>query len=144
MVLKHGVELRDEVSEGSEGKPCSRDGALAKGRCPGKGRPFGHVRKGESDLFIVVIIDRLIDEEVELHSVQPVLRFFIGSIKRFGGADAQLSGFRGHGWRWGKVGKKGWWWRWWWKGKEGGGSDRSRRRWSGSSGNGKGGRELVG
>ena len=43
MVLKRGVKLRDEVSKGSERKSCSRDGALAEGRCPGKGRPFGHV-----------------------------------------------------------------------------------------------------
>ena len=33
-------------------------------------------------------IDRFIDKEVKLHGVQPVLRFFIGSIERFGGADA--------------------------------------------------------
>ena len=86
-MLKRGVELHDEVSEGSKGKRCSRDGALAKGCCPGKGRSFGHVREGESDLFVVVVIDHFVDEEVELHSVQPVLRFFIGSVKRLGGAD---------------------------------------------------------
>ena len=88
MVLKRGVELCDEVSEGSEGKQCSRDGALAKGRCPGKGRPFGHIREGKSDLFVIIVIDRFVDEEVELHRVQPVLRFFIGSIKRLRGANA--------------------------------------------------------
>ena len=43
VVFKCSVELRDEVGESSEGKRCSRDGALVKGRCPGKGRPFGHV-----------------------------------------------------------------------------------------------------
>ena len=88
MVFKCGVELRNKVSEGSEGKRCSRDGTLAEGRCPGKGRPFGHVREGEGDLFVVIVVDRFVDEEVELHSVQPVLRFFIGSIERLGGADA--------------------------------------------------------
>ena len=88
MVLERGVEFRNEVSESSEGKCCSRDGALAKGRCPGKSRPFSHVRKGESDLFIVVVIDRFVDKEVELHSVQPVLGLFVGSIERLGGADA--------------------------------------------------------
>ena len=31
VVLEHGVELCDEVSESSEGKHCSRDGALAEG-----------------------------------------------------------------------------------------------------------------
>ena len=37
VVFKRGVELRDEVSEGSKGKRCSRDGALAEGCRPGKG-----------------------------------------------------------------------------------------------------------
>ena len=74
--------------EGSEGKCCSRDSALAEGCCPGKGRPFSHVREGESDLFVIIVVDRLVDKEIELHSVQPVLRLFIGSIERFGGADA--------------------------------------------------------
>ena len=83
-----GVELRDEVSEGSEGKHCSRDSALAEGRCPGKGRPFSHVREGEGDLFVIVIVDCFVDKEVELHGVQPMLGFFIGSIERLGGADA--------------------------------------------------------
>ena len=88
MVFKCGVELCDEVSEGSEGKRCSRDGALAEGRCPGKGRPFGHVREGKGDLFVIIVVNRLVDKEVKLHSMQPVLRLFIGSIKRLGGADA--------------------------------------------------------
>ena len=88
MVFKRGVELHDKVSEGSQGKRCSRDSALAEGRCPGKGRPFSHVGEGESDLFVVVIIDRFVDKEVELHGVQPMLGFFIGSVERLGGADA--------------------------------------------------------
>ena len=87
-MFKHGVELCDKVSEGSEGKHCSRDSALAEGCCPGKGRPFGHVRESEGDLFIIIVVDRLVDEEVELHSVQPMLGFFIGSIERLRGADA--------------------------------------------------------
>ena len=87
-MLERGVEFHDKVSESSEGKRCSRDGALAKGCCPGKGRPFGHVREGKNDLFIIIVIDRFVDEEVELYSVQPVLRFFIGSIEHFGSADA--------------------------------------------------------
>ena len=37
VMLECGVELCDEVSESSEGERCSRDGALAEGRCPGKG-----------------------------------------------------------------------------------------------------------
>ena len=87
VVLKRGVELRDKVSESSEGERCSRDGALAEGRCPGKGRPFGHVREGKSDLFVIVIINRFVDKEVELHGVQPMLRLLIRSVERLGGAD---------------------------------------------------------
>ena len=101
VVFKRGVELRDEVSEGPKGERCSRDGALAEGRCPGKSRPFSHVRKSERDLFIVVVVDRLVDKEVKLHGVQPVLGFFIGAVERFGGADAQFHGFSRHRWwRW--------------------------------------------
>ena len=73
MVFERGVELRDEVSKSSKGKCCSRDGALAKGCCPSKGRPFSHVREGESDLFVVVVVDRFVDKEVKLHGMQPML-----------------------------------------------------------------------
>ena len=73
VMFERGVELRDEVCESSEGKRCSRDGALAKGRCPGKSRPFSHVRKSKGDLLIVIVIDRFVNKEVKLHSVQPVL-----------------------------------------------------------------------
>ena len=88
MVFKRGVELRDKVSEGSKGKRCSRDGVLLEGCCPGKGRPFSHVREGEGDLFIIVIVDRLVDKEIKLHAVQPMLGFFIGSVEHLGGTDA--------------------------------------------------------
>ena len=126
VVFERGVELRDEVSEGSKGKCRPRDGALAEGQCPGKGRSFGHVGKGEGNLLIVIVIDRLVDKEVKLHSVQPVLGFFVGAIERFGGADAQFRGFRRHRWwRW-EAREEGWWWRWWWKGKKGSGVDGSR------------------
>ena len=87
-MLKRSVELCDKVSESSEGKHCSRDGALAKGRCPGKSRPFSHVREGKSDLLIIIVVDHFIDKEVKLHGVQPVLGLFIRSIKCFGGTDA--------------------------------------------------------
>ena len=59
-----------------------------KGHCPGKGRPFSHVREGEGDLFIVIVVDHFVDKEVKLHSMQPVLRFLIGSVERLRGADA--------------------------------------------------------
>ena len=88
VVFKRGVELHDEVSEGSKGKQCSRDGALVKGCCPSKGRPFGHVQEGEGDLFVVIVVDHFVDEEVEFHSVQPVLGLLIRSVKCFGGTDA--------------------------------------------------------
>ena len=87
-MLERGVEFRDKVSESSEGKRCSRDGTLAKGCCPGRGRPFGHVREGESDLFVIIVVNRLVDQEIKLHGVQPVLGLFIRSIKHFGGTDA--------------------------------------------------------
>ena len=32
--------------------------------------------------------------------------FFIGSVKRFGGANAKFSGFHRHWWRWGKVSRE--------------------------------------
>ena len=88
MVFKRRVELSDEVSKSSEGERGSRDGALAEGRSPSKGRSFGHVSKGESDLLVVIVVDRFVDKEVKLHSVQPVLGFFIGSVERLGSADA--------------------------------------------------------
>ena len=100
------VELSDKVSKSSKGERSSRDGTLAEGRGPGKGRPFGHVQKSESNLFVVIVIDRFIDKEVELHSMQPVLRFLIGSVERFGGADVEFSGFRSHWWGWGKAGEE--------------------------------------
>ena len=73
MVLKRGVELRDKVGESSKGKRCSRDGALVKGRCPGKSRPFSYVRESKSDLFIIIVIYCFVDKEVKLHGVQLVL-----------------------------------------------------------------------
>ena len=88
MVFEHGVELRDEVSEGSKGKRCSRDGALAEGCSPGEGRSFSHIQEGKGDLFIIGIVDRLVYEEIKLHGMQPVLGFVVGPIERFGNADA--------------------------------------------------------
>ena len=73
VVFKRSVELCDEVSKSSKGERGSRDGALAKCCCPGKGRPFSHVRKGEGDLLIDIVVDCFVDKEVELHCVQPVL-----------------------------------------------------------------------
>ena len=52
VVFERSVELCDEVSKSSEGERCSRDGALTEGHCPGKGRPFSHVREGESNLLM--------------------------------------------------------------------------------------------
>ena len=88
MVFERGIELCDKVSESSEDERGARDAALAKGRGPGEGRPFGHVGESEGDLFVVSIIDRFVHEEIKLHSVQPVLRFVVGSVERFGNADA--------------------------------------------------------
>ena len=88
VVLECGVELRDKVSEGSQGKRSSRDGALAKGCCSSKSRSFSHVREGESDLFVVIVVNRFVDKEIKLHGVQPVLRLLIRSVECFGGTNA--------------------------------------------------------
>ena len=87
VVLERRVELSNKVGKSSESKRSSRDGTLAEGRCPGEGRSFGHVQEGESNLFVDVVIDCFVNKKVELHGVQPVLGFFIRSIKRFGDAD---------------------------------------------------------
>ena len=87
VVLEHRVELSDKVSKSSKSKRSSRDGALAEGRCPGEGRSSGHVQEGESNLFVDVVIDCFVNKKVELHGVQPMLGFFVRSIKRFGDAN---------------------------------------------------------
>ena len=73
VVFEHCVELRDKVSESSQGERCSRDGALAKGRCPGKSRSFSHVREGKSDLLVIIVLNHFVDKEIKLHGVQPML-----------------------------------------------------------------------
>ena len=88
MVFKCSIELCDEVSESSEGKQGTRDGALAEGHGPGEGGPLCHVGESKGDLLLVSVVDGLVNEEVELHGMQPVHRFVIGSIERLGNADA--------------------------------------------------------
>ena len=87
-MLERSVELCDEVGESSKGERGSRDSTLAKGCCPGKSRSFSHVREGESDLFVIIVVNHFVDKEIKLHGVQPVLGLFIRSIKHFGGTDA--------------------------------------------------------
>ena len=69
MVFKCCVELRDKIGESSKGKWGARDGTLAEGRSPGEGGPLSHVQEGEGNLFLIGVIDGLIDKEVELYSV---------------------------------------------------------------------------
>ena len=88
MVFEGSVELRDKISESSEGEQGARDGTLAEGRGPSEGRPLSHVGESKGDLLLVGVIDSFVNEEVELHGMQPVHGFVIGSIKRFRDADA--------------------------------------------------------
>ena len=84
MVFKCSIELCDEVSESSEGKQGTRDGALAEGHGPGEGGPLCHVGESKGDLLLVSVVDGIVNEEVE----QPVHRFVIGSIEHLGNTDA--------------------------------------------------------
>ena len=88
MVFERGVELRDKVSKSSEGERGARDGALAKGQGPSEGGSLGHVGESKGDLLLVGVIDGFVNEEVELHGMQPMHGLVIGSIKHFGNADA--------------------------------------------------------
>ena len=75
-------------------------------------------------MLLVGVIDGFVDEEVELHSMQPVHGLFIGTIEHFGNTNAKFGGFGGHWWGWGNRERSG-----------GGG---------GSSGRGKRGVEITG
>ena len=93
-------------------------------------------------MLLVSVIDSFVNEEVELHGMQPVHGFVIETVKHFGNADVKFSGFGSHCWRWRESEEK-WWW-WWWKREERSGDNRCRGRWSGDPGNGEGGGEVVG
>ena len=43
MVYECSFKLLDEVREGPDGDDPTRDGVLLEGRCPSKGRSFGHI-----------------------------------------------------------------------------------------------------
>ena len=88
MVFERSVELRDEISESSEGKRGAGDGALTESGGPSEGRSLGHIQESKGDLLLVGVIDSFVNEEVELHGMQPVHGFVIGSVKRFRDADA--------------------------------------------------------
>ena len=88
MAFEHGVELRDEVSKGSEGEQGARDGALAEGRGPSEGGPLGHVGESKGNLLLVSVIDSFVNEEVELHGVQPMHGLVIGSVEHFRNTNA--------------------------------------------------------
>ena len=98
VVFERGFELRDEVGESAHGYGGPGDGVLPEGGCPCEGGSFSHVGESESDLFVVGVVDFVIDEEVELYSVQPLGGFVIRSVKGFRCSDTEFGGFRGgHG-----------------------------------------------
>ena len=101
MVFERGFELHDEVRESAHGYCSSGDGVLPEGGCPCEGGSLSHVGESESDLFVVGVVDLVIDEEVELYGVQPLGGFVVRSVKGFRYSDAEFSGFQGgHGRRW--------------------------------------------
>ena len=98
MVFERGFELCDEVGESAHGYGSSGDGVLPEGSCPCEGGSLSHVGDSEGDLFVVGVVDFVVDEKVELYGVQPLGGFVIRSVKGFWCSDTEFSGFRGgHG-----------------------------------------------
>ena len=98
MVFECGFKLCDKVKEGSHDYGGSGNGVLSKCGCPSEGGSLGHVGEGKGDHLVIGVIDFVIDEEVEAHSIQPLIRFLIRSVKGFRGSDAEFCGFqRRHG-----------------------------------------------
>ena len=95
-------------------------------------------------MLLIGVIDGFVNEEVELHGMQPVHGFVIGTIKRFGNADAKFGGFGRHRWRGRKAGEEQWWWWWWRKREERSENNGCRGRWSGDPGDGEGRGKVVG
>ena len=69
VVFERGFEFSDEIGECSHGNGCSGDGFLPERGCPSEGGSFGHVGEGEGDLFVIGVVDFVIDKEVELYGV---------------------------------------------------------------------------
>ena len=59
--------------------------------CPGGSGPFFHIRQGEGDLSVVVIIEGVVDQKIELDGVHPGLSSFSLSVIFIGTSDADFS-----------------------------------------------------
>ena len=59
-----------------------------KGHGSGKSRPFGHVGESKGDLLLISVVDCFVDKEVELHGVEPMHGFVVGSIEHLGDTNA--------------------------------------------------------
>ena len=83
MVFERSFEFSNDVRESAHGYGGSCDGVLSEGGSPCEGGSLSHVGKGEGNHFVIGVVDFVIDEEVEVYSVQPLGRFVIGSVKGF-------------------------------------------------------------
>ena len=93
MVFERGFELCDEAGKSSHRYGGSRDSVLFERGSPSKGRPFGHIGESESNHFAVGVVDFVINEEVEAHSIQPLGGFVVRSVKGFWCSNTEFGGF---------------------------------------------------
>jgi hypothetical protein len=115
MVSEGFLTLGNELSKSSKDDGGARDGALAESDCPDESRSFGHVEEGESNLFVMGVVDYFVDMEIKLDSVQPLEELYVGVIKGFGGSNMEFGGFQeGYGVcrRW-VLRERVQWWGWW-------------------------------
>ena len=76
--------------------------------------------------------------------MQPVNRFFIGTVKCFGNTYVKFRGFCQHEWSRRESGEERWWWWWWWKREKRGSNNGGGGQWSGDPGDREGGRKVMG
>ena len=93
MVFECGFALGDEIRECSHGNGRSDDGVLPESGYPSEGGSFVHVGGGEGDLFVIGVVDFVVDEEVELYGIQPLGGFVIRSVKGFRCSDTEFGWF---------------------------------------------------
>ena len=70
--------------------------------------------------------------------------FLIGTIEHFRNADVKFSRFCQHRWSRRELREEWWRWWWWWEREERSSNKGGRRWWGGDSGNGEGGRKVMG
>ena len=98
MVFARSFKFGDEIQEGSHSYGGSGDGILPECGRPSEGGTLGHVGQSEGNLFVVIVVDLFIDEEVESYGIQPLSEFVIGSINGFRCSNVEFGGFRGGHW----------------------------------------------